>query len=69
MPEHNSDEFTATGSHRAWSPTMTPPARNWPAAPQPNTNSRHAAITRSLKNFPSYKSWTDKIKNTWKPEK
>lgn len=67
MSEHKPEDLTSTGSYRAWNPAATPPlARNWPSAPQP-TN-RHAAITRTLKNFPSYKSWTDKIKNSWKPD-
>lgn len=65
MSEHKPDDLTSTGRHRAWNPALTPP-RVWPAAPQPAN--RHAAITRSLKNFPSYKSWADKIKNSWKPE-
>jgi len=43
-------------------------ARNWTGRPQPNA--RHAAITKSLFNFPSYKSWTEKVENHWQdPEK
>lgn len=70
MQEHKPDELTSTGTHRAWNPALGVPTRNWsPTPPAPPATDRHAAITRSLKNFPSYKSWTDKIKNTWKPDK
>lgn len=73
MSEQKPDDLTSTGSHRAWNPAMRPSAaaRSWlpPAQPMQPVNSRHAGITRSLKNFPSYKSWTDKIKNSWKPDK
>lgn len=70
MSEHKPDELTSTGSHRAWNPGLIPPvAPKWPPAAPTQPTNRHAAITRSLKNFPSYKSWTDKIKNSWKPEK
>lgn len=78
MTEQKPDDLSSTGSHRVWNPTLGPGAatRNWippvtrPAAPvTPPQTSRHAAITRSLKNFPSYKSWADKVKNSWKPDK
>ncbi len=65
MSEQKHDEFTATGSHRVWNPAIMP--SRIPTAPP--ASSRHAGITRSLKNFPSYKSWTDKVKNNWKPDK
>ena len=29
---------------------------------------RHAAITRTLYNYASYKTWADKVKDTWEPE-
>lgn len=40
--------------------------RNWNRPQNTNNNPRHAAITRSLANFPSYKSWTEKVKTNWK---
>jgi hypothetical protein len=45
-------------------------ARNWnrPQAAT-STNSRHSAITRNLANFPSYKSWTEKMKTNWQKDK
>ena len=75
------DEMTATGRHRAWvgettgaivrassTPAREPPRANWldrspPAAA--SSNSRHAAITRSLNTWSNYKSWTDKVKGSW----
>jgi hypothetical protein len=74
------DVFGSTGAHRAWvgegtsvaGAIRTPPsprdgARNWTGRPQPNA--RHAAITKSLFNFPSYKSWTEKVKSNWQKDK
>ena len=80
MSEHKGDELSATGSHRVWTGETAgsvvragaprDPQRNWldragsvPAS-QP-TNSRHAAITRSLNSWSNYKSWTDKVRSTW----
>ena len=81
MADHKTDIFGSTGAHRAWvgeSPAAgavmrTPPlnrdgARNWTNRPQ-TPNARHAAITKSLFNFPSYKSWTEKVKTNWQKEK
>jgi hypothetical protein len=75
------DEMTATGRHRAWvgenagaivrasstTPPREPPRANWldRAPPAPSSNSRHAAITRSLNTWSNYKSWTDKVKGSW----
>jgi hypothetical protein len=74
------DEMTATGRHRAWvgenagaivratSPTTPrePQRANWLDRAQPApSNSRHAAITRSLHTWSNYKSWTDKVKSSW----
>jgi len=79
MTDHKPDTFGSTGAHRAWvgesatagAVRSLPPregARNWTGRPQPNA--RHAAITKSLFNFPSYKSWTEKVKTHWQdPEK
>lgn len=76
MSEHNPDELIATGRHRAWvGETSTivragarEPQRNWLDRAQP-TNSRHAAITRSLYSWSNYKSWTDKVRHSWDKEK
>lgn len=77
------DEMTATGRHRAWTgenpgtivragtPPRDPRAAanpNWLDRTQPS-NSRHAAITRSLHTWSNYKSWTDKVRSTWEKEK
>jgi hypothetical protein len=78
MTDQKPDAFGSTGAHRAWAGENAsastvralPPrdgARNWTGRPQPN--SRHAAITKSLYNFPSYKSWTEKIKTNWQKPK
>ncbi len=76
MSQHKSDEMTATGTHRAWTgetgPVLragaAPETQNWLDRAQP-TNPRHAAITRSLYSWSSYKSWTDKVRNSWAKEK
>jgi hypothetical protein len=73
------DEMTATGRHRAWAgenagaivragTTPRDPQRAW-LDRTPPTNSRHAAITRSLHTWSNYKSWTDKVKSSWDKEK
>jgi hypothetical protein len=79
MSEQNGDELTATGRHRAWvgeaASTViranVPPReaqRGWLERTKP-TNSRHAAITRSLQSWSNYKSWTDKVRHGWDKEK
>lgn len=40
------------------------PANNWLNRPQP-ANGRHAAITTTLHNWSSYKSWADRMRNSW----
>jgi hypothetical protein len=53
----------ATGSVvRAGAPRD--PQRNWLDRSTPS-NPRHAAITRSLNSWSNYKSWTDKVRNSW----
>jgi hypothetical protein len=78
MSEHKGDEMTATGRHRAWVGETSGPAvraglrrdtqRNWLDRAQPS-NPRHAAITRSLYSWSSYKSWTDKVRGSFDKEK
>jgi len=76
MTEPKVDEMTATGRHRAWTGENAgaivragvprDPQRGWLERPQPPApNSRHAAITRSLHTWSNYKSWTDKVRNSW----
>lgn len=79
MSEHKHDEFLATGAHQAWTgeaagsvvragnPALDP-QRNWLDRAQP-MNPRHAAITRSLYSWSSYKSWTDKVRGSFDKEK
>ncbi len=45
--------------------------RAWPnrVPPTANSNARHGAITKTLANFPSYKSWAEKAKTNWKKDK
>lgn len=79
MSEHKRDDLLATGAHRAWvGETAAAPIRagNLPRDPQqkwldraPSSNPRHAAITRSLYSWSSYKSWTDKVRNNWGKDK
>ena len=43
-----------------------------PAAPRPAARppgSRHAAITRTLHNYASYKTWAEKMRSNWQPGK
>lgn len=74
------DELTATGRHRAWTGENVgavvragnprdPQRTNWLDRAQPASNSRHAAITRSLHTWSNYKSWTDKVRSTWDKDK
>ncbi|MFL6550770.1 MAG: hypothetical protein ACJ8OJ_18910 [Povalibacter sp.] len=81
MSEHKVDELTATGTHRAWvgetgssvvrAGSGRDNQRTWleRAAPVQPSNPRHAAITRSLYNWSSYKNWTDKVRHGWDKEK
>ena len=57
-------------------PVAGPPAKggtldsysNWlNRAPKPT--GRHAAITRSLYSWSSYKSWADKVRSSWDDDK
>lgn len=79
MSEHNSDELSATGKHRAWVGEAGSAAvlagnagrdtqRAWLQRTQPS-NSRHAAITRSLNSWSNYKSWSDKVRSGWEKDK
>jgi hypothetical protein len=71
MSEHKPDEMTATGRHRAWAGEAKSIVRAGERDSQRNwldrrpTSSRHAAITRSLYSWASYKSWTDKVRHSW----
>jgi hypothetical protein len=83
MTEPNSDTLSATGKHRAWvgerlgeaaplrSNTSRDVARTLTSRPQDAApgNARHAAITKRLSNFPSYKSWAEKVKSNWQKDK
>ena len=43
-----------------------------PGAPRPAgrpTASRHGAITRTLHNYASYKTWAEKMRTNWQPGK
>lgn len=82
MGESKSDEFSATGTHRAWIGETSGAVggaavraggprdlqRNWLDRAQPS-NPRHGAITRTLYNWNSYKSWTDRVKGSFDKER
>lgn len=42
--------------------------RNW-LNRAPPANGRHAAITGSLHSWTSYKSWADRVRNSWDKDK
>jgi hypothetical protein len=82
MSNSKPDELSATGTHRAWvgegvaprSPVRTPGEplaadRSWLERSAPPSNTRHGAITRSLYSWSNYKSWTEKMKGSFDPEK
>ncbi|MGB6489317.1 MAG: hypothetical protein WBE91_20805 [Steroidobacteraceae bacterium] len=55
-------------------PSSVPPAAN-PAEPFPDwmdrmqrARGRHAAITRNLNTWSSYKNWADRMRETWEEE-
>lgn len=74
MTEPKIDELSSTGRHRAWTRDSFGPIvragsrqelqQSWLDRKQ-TANSRHAAIMRSLGNWSSYKSWTDKVRHDW----
>lgn len=77
MTEHKGDDFLATGTHHAWTGESAGSVlraghvsreRNWLDRAQP-TNSRHAAITRSLYSWSSYKSWTERVRGSFDKDK
>ena len=39
------------------------------AAPLGNSISRHAAITGSLHSYANYKSWAERVRTNWEPDK
>lgn len=77
MSEHKGDEFLATGAHHAW--TGEPAGsviragresseRNW-IDRAPPASSRHAAITRTLYSWSSYKSWAERVRGSFDKDK
>jgi hypothetical protein len=82
MVDRKHDTFTATGAHRAWIGERPADAalldaargtardpRAWSGGAAANGNARHAAITRGLSNFPSYKTWAEKARSNWRKDK
>lgn len=75
MTDRKHELLMSTGAHRAWigetggaQARPVPPrdtASQWPARGQRPKSARHAAITKGLSNFPSYKSWAEKAKSNW----
>jgi hypothetical protein len=80
MSEPKLDPLTATGRYRLHiskngrpAPPVnpgspTPEERHWLTQSQ-HMNPRHAAITRGLFNWSSYKTWADKMKTGWDQDK
>lgn len=81
MIEPKIDELSATGTHRAWvgeagalggavvrAGAPRDIQRTWLQGSQP-ANARHGAITRTLYNWSSYKSWTDRVKGSFDKER
>lgn len=48
-------------------PAGNSPYLNWADRMQ-RTRGRHAAITRNLYTWSSYKNWTEKVKDSWQEE-
>lgn len=80
MVDSKADDLNATGTHRAWAGESNgngavvragaprDAQRNWLDRSQP-ANPRHGAITRTLYNWNSYKSWTDRVKGSFDKER
>ena len=51
----------------AAAPAGGSPYANWADRMQ-RTRGRHAAITRNLYTWSSYKNWTEKVKDSWQEE-
>jgi hypothetical protein len=80
MVDRKADDPARPGS-RAWlgdeAGGKSPPAaqrerwegqRNW-LNRTPPSNARHAAITGPLHSWSSYKTWADRVKNSWDKDK
>lgn len=51
-------------------PAVTKPAAAKPAPGiPPGSVSRHAAITGSLHSYANYKSWAERVRTSWEPDK
>jgi len=79
MSEPKQDPLSASGRHRLRlslgglgfvraGQNKPENQRHWLNKPQ-SQNSRHGAITGSLYNWPSYKSWAEKVKSAWDKDK
>jgi hypothetical protein len=55
------------GGNGATGPANGSPYANWADRMQ-RTRGRHAAITRNLYTWSSYKNWTEKVKDSWQDE-
>jgi len=58
------DSESARGKGEGWEAYSS-----WLNRVQKNGTGRHAAITRNLYSWNNYKSWADKIRNSWEGEK
>lgn len=55
------------GGNGAATTASASPYANWADRMQ-RTRGRHAAITRNLYTWSSYKNWTEKVKDSWQDE-
>jgi len=81
MADHKSDDPAVPPAGRIWTgddagpaPKVIPPRERWDGQRNwlnraPPSNARHAAITGALHSFSSYKTWADRVKNSWDKDK
>jgi hypothetical protein len=63
--EAQGEELTSTGEHRALGSTEL--YADWAARMQ-RSRGRHAAINRNLNTWSNYKSWSEKVRQSWESD-
>jgi hypothetical protein len=81
MVDRKADDPAGPPGSRAWmgddaasNPKAPLPRERWDGSRNwlnraPPSNTRHAAITGPLQSWSSYKSWADRVKNSWDKDK
>jgi len=81
MVDRKADDPAGPAGSRVWmgedagaKPQAAAPRERWDGQRNwlnraPPSNARHAAITNSLQSWSSYKSWADRVKNSWDKDK